>query len=180
MSWYVAQLKPAGLHSAVINLRRQGIEIFSPMLTREKLVRGKVTSAVVPLFPGYIFVTIKAEEEYRRINSTLGIRRLVSNAAGPAMYSPRGLPFGFIEGLQAGCDADGVLRKRDSMSPGDRVLVIGGPFSGLIAELLAKPSAGRVQVLLDLLGRHVRSEIPETQLDVVATGSNSNRSVLKP
>lgn len=166
LPWFVAQLKSGGAASAVLNLNRQGIEVFAPRIVTDRLGRYGVKTVVRPLFPGYLFVTITQPEQIRAINHTLGVRRIVASANGADL--PRPLPDAFVDELRAECDRDGIVQARDRLEPGDRLAVVSGPLRGLVAEVLALSEDGRVKVLLELLGRPVVTAVGRQHLDVVA------------
>lgn len=163
--WYVAQLKPGGLDAARRNLDRQGFVTFMPFLAaKQGLQRKGRQSKPAPMFLGYLFVQLSQDRKnWRAINSTLGVSRLLlSNASRPAT-----LPIGFVEALRERCDSSGLFRSAGTLRPGDEVRLVSGPFSGLIGEVEALPQAGRARVLLEILGRAVRSDVPTDHLDIV-------------
>ncbi len=165
LEWYVAQLKPGGFDTAKRNLARQGFHTFMPLESVNGKSRGVIVTRNRPMFPGYLFIEQPLAIEpqgWRKINSTLGVSRLISLRKD----TPSPLPFGFIEELQSRCDEDGIFKSVSDLAPGDRVEILGGPFAGLTAEIEKLSGKGRVGVLLELLGRSVRTEIKTEFLDV--------------
>ena len=60
---------------------------------------------------------------------------------------------------QAG--ADGVISARCNIRIGQQVAVDGGPFDGLVGIIQEPPNAkGRVKILLELLNRPTKVEVP--------------------
>ena len=166
LPWFVVQLKNGGVASAVLNLKRQGIEVFAPRIATDRLGRHGVKAVLRPLFPGYLFVMIARPDQIRAVNHTLGVRRIVATATGAAL--PRPLPDAFVDELRAECDGEGIVQARDRLEPGDRLALVSGPLRGLVAEVLALSEDGRVKVLLELLGRPVVTAVGRQQLDLVA------------
>jgi len=163
--WYAVQLKPGGLDAARRNLHRQGYVAFMPMRPSASGPKGRTRQQKpAPLFPGYLFVHVPEQKQnWRAINSTLGVSRLVmSRPDRPAI-----LPHGFVESMRARCDADGLYRTADNLRPGDSVAMISGPFAGVIAQIESLSQSGRIGVLLEILGRSVHSQVPADYLDVV-------------
>lgn len=164
-SWYAVQLKPDGFDTARRNLDRQGYIPFMPMRPPVSGPKGRARQhKPAPLFPGYLFVHVpEKQQNWRAINSTLGVSRLVmSRPDRPAI-----LPRGFVESLQARCDMDGLYRTAENLKPGDSVAMVSGPFAGVIAQIDSLSRSGRIGVLLEILGRSVRSQVPTDYLDVV-------------
>ncbi|WP_299938855.1 transcription termination/antitermination NusG family protein [uncultured Pelagimonas sp.] len=153
--WHLAQLKPNGLNRATVNLARQGFEFFAPMQKQGPNQRKQ------PLFPGYVFVRFDpADTQWRAINNTLGVARLVCLQSN----RPNHIPAAVMQALQARCDVDGVLLPPKDLTPGDRVRITEGPFAGWVTEVAQMRGTDRVMVLLSLIGEENRAEMPTSQL----------------
>ena len=50
-SWYVIHTKPRQEQRALTNLQQQGYRCYLPMITLEKLARGRLNLVEEPLFP---------------------------------------------------------------------------------------------------------------------------------
>jgi transcription antitermination factor NusG len=56
---------------------------------------------------------------------------------------------------------DGVIAARCNVDVGQKVSITGGPFDGLVGIIQEPPSArGRVKVLLQLLNRETKVDVP--------------------
>jgi len=78
-SWFILQYKPNAHRVALRNLQRQGFETFLPLHEVTQKKSTKFVLDVRPLFPGYMFVAFELESApWRKINSTMGVLRLVS------------------------------------------------------------------------------------------------------
>ena len=152
-NWFVAQLRPQGLRRAQEHLQRQGFETFSPeILTTAK---NSLTSRK-PLFPGYVFVKFDPETpNWGAINSTRGVARLILN--DPRQPVP--LPKQLMAGLMARCDADSLISPDPDLMIGDRIRVLAGSFADLVTTIETLPSPERIGVLIDLMGRKVRTSL---------------------
>jgi transcription elongation factor/antiterminator RfaH len=149
--WYVAQLKPHGENSAILHLRRQGYDVFCPRLTRTVRHARKICQVLAPLFPGYLFLHFDPlHQPWRSVNGTFGVARLIT-----AHDMPRPVPVGVVEELQGRIDGGGALQWQPEFLPGDMVRLTQGPFAEMIGTLEHLDAAGRVRVLLNLLGRDV-------------------------
>lgn len=151
-TWFLAQLKPNCGQIAERNLKRQGFRTFFPM--EEGTVRraGKFVDALVPLFPGYIFVALSGEAgQWRSINSTYGITRLVSFGQEPAP-----VPLSIVSQLMLRCDASGKLLPPRFLKSGDQVRITSGPFADFVGRVETIAPDRRVWVLMELMGGQTR------------------------
>ena len=143
-------------HEAVarVRLAAQGLETYLPLLRRWP--RPAVGSDVGPLFPGYVFV--RAERaHFHRIARTPGVGGLVVLGGEPARLDDAVIDF-----LRSREEQDGIITACVPPS-GSLVRITDGPWRGLAAILERRVSAReRVLVLLDLLQRQTRVEMPET------------------
>lgn len=77
-SWYLLYCKRGQLQRAQEHLERQAVSCLTPMITLEKMVRGKRTSVSEPLFPNYLFVEFDPEVIHTTtINATRGVSHFV-------------------------------------------------------------------------------------------------------
>jgi transcriptional antiterminator RfaH len=160
--WYLIQFKPNSHRLAERNLHRQGFETFLPMqkITRRKASR--FVSDLKPLFPGYMFVSVNSDlAPWRTINSTIGVSKLVSFEG-----KPKPLPLQLISGLMLRCDASGILLPPKSLSEGDSVEMLTGPFANFIATVDTIDPEQRIWVLMDFMGQKTRMQVTSDQLQL--------------
>lgn len=161
--WFLAQIKPNCVQIAKKNLTRQGFQTFLPCKDSTVQRRGRFTTTLQPLFPGYIFVALDVVRgQWRAVNSTYGITRLVSFSNRPAQ-----VPDELIDELRARCDPEGKILPPPLLSPGDSVRLMAGPFSGFLASVEAMDSQQRVWVLMDIMGGQTRVGVDTRQLQAV-------------
>ena len=160
--WYVAQLKPNGFQKAVINLNRQGFETFVPVREITAKLRHKVTAVDKPIFPGYIFVRFESNADgWHRINSTLGVSRLITLETG----KPSPVPEAFMAGLFARCDQQGVLQAITDLKVGDRVKMVSGPFVDIIGQIDQVLGDNNIRLLFDLMGQATKVDVAPIRLE---------------
>jgi len=161
--WYIAQLKPNGLKTAVRNLAQQGYETFVPLLETTVQRRGIFTLQQKPLFAGYIFIRVAPEAaHWRTVNSTYGVSRIVQFDRDGA---PRAIPALLMRALKSRCSAAGVLHPVADFAVGDSVRIIQGPFAEFVATISRLSSKERVWVLMDVLGRETEVAVRTDHLD---------------
>ena len=150
--WFLAQLKPNSLAIASRNLNRQGFRTFCPLSLETRRAGPRFKTVPRPLFPGYVFVVLDVTQgQWRAVNSTVGVTKLVSFGARPAEV-PRGL----VEQLVLQCGDDGMLLPPEELAPGDAILISYGPFAGLRAQVERIDADQRVWVLLEFMGQKSR------------------------
>ena len=160
--WYVAQLKPNGFKKAQLNLARQGFECFMPM--RKVTIRHarKLNTGLRPVFPGYIFIKFGlGNGDWRKINSTLGVNRLISFKEG----RPAKIPDALIEGFMARCDDQNMLKPISDWKSGEKARLVSGPFADFIGQVEELVSGDRVRLLFKFMEQYKSLEVPSAALE---------------
>lgn len=149
--WFVVHTQPHNEARAITNLERQRFQTFNPCVRKTVRHARKKSTVLAPLFPSYVFVQFDpTRDQWRCINGTFGVVRLICNGDEPSPISD-----GVIEALRERIGDDGTMDWITALNVGDQVRITEGPFSELIGTLEHLDGAGRVRVLLDLLGRSV-------------------------
>lgn len=163
ITWYAAYTQPNAEAKAVEHLARQGYSVYLPRYRRTVRHARRRALVLRPLFPRYLFVGLdRLTQRWRPIRSTVGVVGLVASGDEPVPVAE-----GIVDGLRRQ-ESDGAF---DLLSPvqrlraGDAVRVIEGPFVDLVGKLLGMADHERVFVLLELLGRTVRAEVPALAVD---------------
>ena len=113
-----------------------------------------------PLFPGYMFVSFDTEiDAWRKINSTMGVSRLVSFGS-----EPKALPTQLVSGLMMRCDENGKLLPPNTLREGDSVELLTGPFAKFVATVDSIDPEQRIWVIMDYMGQKTRIQIASDQL----------------
>lgn len=151
--WFVAQTQPRKERMAERHLANQDFRPFLPSIRRTRRSGSRFESVLEPMFPGYIFVSVDIEaQRWRSVNGTLGVTRLLTDGDRPLPV--RG---GFVDALRARADHQGIIGDAPTaaLRPGDIVRFRGGPFADMVGRIASLPTAERVNVLLQVLGREV-------------------------
>jgi len=136
---------------ASAHLRNQGFAVFSPLHRKTVRHARRFRTALSPLFPRYIFVSVTVDRDHwTSIRGTFGVSHLIMDGD-----RPRAVPPGIVESLVAVTDDRDVVHFDTTMRPGQNVRITTGAFAGLVGELASLDSDGRVKVLLDVLGKQV-------------------------
>jgi transcription antitermination factor NusG len=152
-SWYVIQTQRNKERVVEARLTQEGLATYLPLL--RQWPRPAVGSDVGPMFPGYVFVST-APLRFHRISRTPGVHGLVLFGGEPAELDDSVVSF-----FRSREGADGVIRS-EPLPAGSEVLITEGPLRGLVAVLDRRLTGRqRVLVLLDILQRRTRVEVPE-------------------
>jgi transcriptional antiterminator RfaH len=156
ISWYAVYTRPQAEATALANLVRQGYQVYLPRC-RVRISHARRREVMLrPLFPRYLFAGLdRALMPWWPIRSTFGVAGLVQAGKEPAA-----VPEEIITGLRD-CEAAGTFDRlfpQRSMRLGDLVRVTEGAFQDMVGRLIELRDQDRVIVLLDLLGRTVRTQ----------------------
>jgi transcription elongation factor/antiterminator RfaH len=144
-------VQPYAEDRAIDNLARQSFTTFCPRVRKTVRHARKLAHILAPMFPNYLFVRLDVlRDHWRSINGTRGVVRLLTQGDTPIP-----VPAGIVEGLKVRVDWENVVDFTPALQAGDTVRISGGPFAELIGTLEYLDEAGRVCVLLDLMGRAV-------------------------
>jgi transcriptional antiterminator RfaH len=156
IAWYLLQCKSRQDERAREHLLRQGFDCFCPVLEVEILKGGRLRRLTQPMFPGYLFVHLRAQDNWVALRCTRGVARVVSFSSSPAR-----VPDSIIEHLRQRCaNAGGIT----ALHAGDSVQVRVGPYAEMDAIFLAMDGDQRVRLLLNILNRKQQVSIPISHL----------------
>ncbi|HQS83369.1 MAG: transcriptional activator RfaH [Alphaproteobacteria bacterium 16-39-46] len=155
IQWCVAHTQSLKETLAQQHLRDQGFDVYLPRFKKLRRHARKTDEVLVPLFPRYIFVGIDPEiSPWRKINGTRGISYLLMASDNcPALVSTS-----VIGDLRAQEVSDGILPVSSLVSflKGDKVRILEGSLKDQTVVFEKLDDKGRVQLLLNLLGKDVK------------------------
>jgi transcription elongation factor/antiterminator RfaH len=146
--WFLAHTLPKSEWKAELHLGAQGFRTFQPQIRKTIRHARQLRTVRAPLFPRYLFVILDLERDrWLSVRSTVGVSSLFSNPDG----RPVPVPVGIVESLIA--RSEGTLTQLDcNLIKGQQVRIVLGPFADFIGTLDRLRPAGRVQVLLEMMG----------------------------
>ncbi len=154
--WYIAKVKPQKEGSLTSFLKQWVIEVFYPKISQSG--RNGVMKA---LFPTYVFCRLDPES---------GVWPVARWAPGMAYFlshdgKPTQVPEPIVQYLMGRVDDWNRQGRQRNLSEGDKVVVLGGPFSGLEGVFQRYvPSRERCQILLEAVGALGTLELPEWEI----------------
>lgn len=159
--WYAIQCKGGESFRAAEHLGNQGYEVFHPVLEVQKKRRGRLEWIAEPLFPYYLFIRLdRLASNWRPIRSTRGVLKLVSFGNEPLAVDDA-----LIELLLDNASIrPEETRANRYFRAGESVEITEGPFRDLQAVFESQRGEERAIVLLNMLHKQQRLEMPVSQL----------------
>lgn len=160
--WYAVYTQVRNETLACEHLEQQGFEVFFPRYQKQRRHARRTENVTAPLFPRYIFVSFDIERaKWQVIRSTRGVIDLVRNGVEPSS-----IPADVIEGIKAHQDDTGFVQpgRNLQLSHGDQIRISSSSLSACNAIFDARRDEERVFVLLSLLGREIRTEVPISEV----------------
>ncbi|MFP4347472.1 MAG: transcription termination/antitermination protein NusG [Thermodesulfobacteriota bacterium] len=160
-AWYVLHTKSRFENVVNEGLLGKSMEVFLPKITVRSKRKDRKKMIRVPLFPGYVFVRTDLNPyEHVEIVKTTGAVRLVGNAAGPVP-----VPNTKIESLQIMVSTDKPVATGTAFQEGERVMVVSGPFAGVVGIFSRYQGLDRVIVHVDILGQFAAVEVDTEDIE---------------
>ncbi len=151
-TWYVAKTKPAKERWVESCLKKLDVEVFLPIIRSPGRKAGWE-----PLFPTYLFCLADFQStSWSAIRWVPGLSYFLGTGQGPVPVSDELIAH--LKQRVSWWNGGGHVTK---FTPGERVVVASGPFSGLEGIFQRDvPSRQRCQILLEILGQLTRVELP--------------------
>ena len=163
LSWYV--LHTRSRFETVVNdgLEKKSLESFLPKHQVKSRRRDRNTVIRIPLFPGYVFTKSDLNpEEHISILKTVGVVRIIGNKDGPIP-----VPAETIDSLKIMVEGNNPIVTGRRFRNGDRVIVVNGPFTGVIGFFLRYKGKGRVLVNFEALGQYAGVDVLEDDVEIL-------------
>jgi transcription antitermination factor NusG len=162
--WFVVETHPRAEFRAQANLDRQGFTSFLPRFRKMRRHARRIEEILAPVFPGYLFLSLDRDRDrWHPINSTFGVRRIVSFANN----RPQSLPDATMAAIMSRCESQTIVRQIFEIAVGDEVCVVRGALIDKIGRVEQLDEKGRVAVLMELLGRPLCISMDATMLGPV-------------
>jgi transcription elongation factor/antiterminator RfaH len=162
-SWYVLHTKSRFENVVNEGLIKKSIEVFLPKVRVRSKRRDRKVMIKVPLFPGYLFVeTDLAPYEHIEIVKTVGAVRLIGNKDGPIP-----VPSETVQSLKIMVKGSDTVSTGTRFRKGDRVMVVHGPFAGVVGTFARYGGKERVIVNIEALGQFAGVDVNEEDIEIL-------------
>lgn len=144
-------------------LIKKSMEIFLPKVKVRSKRRDRKLMIRVPLFPGYVFVKSNlSPDQHIEIVKTVGAVRLIGSKDGPVS-----VPEETVESLKIMVRSEHAVETGTRFKKGDRVMVVSGPFAGVIGTFARYKGLGRVVVHIEALGQYAGVDVSEDDIEIL-------------
>ncbi len=161
--WYVLHTRSRFERVVHEGLAKKSHEVFLPKVRVRSRRRDRRVILDVPLFPGYVFIRSNLHPDHHLdILKTVGAVRLIGNKAVPVP-----VPDETIDSLKIMVSSDTRIDTGRRLRKGDRVMVVRGPFTGVVGTFAHYRGAGRVVVHIEALGQYASVEVDEEDIEAL-------------
>ncbi|MFN4164116.1 MAG: transcription termination/antitermination protein NusG [Ferrovibrio sp.] len=159
--WYAVYTQPGKEAMAARELGNQNFGVYLPLYQKLRRHAGRTGIVDAPLFPRYLFVGIDTENQrWRSVNGTRGVIGLVMSGDRPIP-----VPDPVIEEIRSREDEKGYIRLNPpGFHRGQTLRIVEGPMADTEALFEEAVDGNRAILLISLLGRLVRTQMPLRQV----------------
>jgi transcriptional antiterminator RfaH len=161
-SWYLMYTKPRQEKTAKLNLDRQGYETYLPQIRERRRRQGQYVSTIEPMFSRYLFIHLDTiTDNWGPIRSTVGVTDIVRFGMQPTI-----VPDNLVYSIRSRDDESGIQEiSFEEFNPGTKVRIIDGHLCGYEGIFVGKTSRERAVILLEIIGKSTRLELPKVLLE---------------
>ena len=165
--WYVLHTRSRFEKAVHEGLFKKSHEVFLPQIRVRSRRRDRRVMLDVPLFPGYVFIRSNLHPDHHLdILKTVGAVRLIGNQNLPVP-----VPDDTIESLKIMVSREAGIKTGSRLRKGDRVMVVRGPFTGVVGTFARYRGIGRVVVHIEALGQYASVEVDEDDIEALTPGA---------
>lgn len=161
--WYALLTRSRFENVVYDHITKKAVEAFLPKIKKKSKRKDRHQIIDIPMFPGYIFVNITLEpQEQLNVLKTIGAVRFLGYQSGPVP-----IPTDQVKSLKivTGSGMDVITGEGVPLKPGDRVLVVQGPFTGVQGDFIRYKGKNRVIINIETLGQFAGIEIDENDIE---------------
>jgi transcription elongation factor/antiterminator RfaH len=149
--WYLVHTLPHNERPAQLHLGAQGYRTHFPTIQKTIRHARKLRTVQAPLFPRYVFLILDlGRDRWLSVRGTVGVSSLFTSEDRPVP-----VPEGIVETLIQNSDEANLALFSSGLTTGQSVRILSGPFANFVGKLERLDAAGRVRVLLDMMGTAV-------------------------
>jgi transcription elongation factor/antiterminator RfaH len=149
--WFLVHTLPHSEHKAELHLGAQGFRTHCPQIQKTIRHARQLRTVRAPLFPRYLFLILDlGRDRWLSVRSTIGVSSLFTCEDRPVP-----VPNGVVEALIARTNETGLALFDAGLTTGQTVRILSGPFADSVGTLERLDAAGRVRVLLTMMGSTV-------------------------
>lgn len=160
-SWFVLHTRSRFENVVSDGLLKKSIEVFLPKILVRSKRRDRKLMIRIPVFPGYLFVKSNMNlYEQVEIVKTLGVVRFVGTKDGPVP-----VPEETVESLKIMVNSESPIATGNRLARGDKVMVVNGPFTGVIGTFITHKGKGRIVINVEALGQTAAVDVEASDIE---------------
>jgi transcription antitermination factor NusG len=157
-AWFALYTKPRSEFKAAEQIKSIGVEYYLPSITKIRQWSDRKKKITEPLLRGYIFIFADEKERIRCLEQYSVVRCICERG------TPAKIPAWQIENLKTMLLTKTDFYIQEGLTPGVRVLIKDGPFSGVIGKIQDGMHGKTIAVSIDLLNRSVIAYLPKESI----------------
>lgn len=157
--WYVIHVRPRCEKKLDDYCRVHGVRHYLPLRVEHKVYQRRKVDVWKPLFPGYVFACVLADQRVLMLKSRQVVRMLAVNDQDRFLEE--------IGQIRQALTADPGLGACAAVTRGARVSILQGPFRGLEGIVGMLKGQTRVVLNVDIIGQAVAVEVSLDMLEPV-------------
>jgi transcription antitermination factor NusG len=157
--WWVLHTRPRQEKALARQLHAQEVGFYLPLIAKRTKIRGKLVSAHIPLFPGYVFLIGRHEQLLQAYATRRAARHLDVLDQDKLWRDLRQVQRLIATGLP--------IRPELALVPGAHVAITTGPLAGLRGVIARTVSGHRFVVQVDFIQRGASVMMEEHALECV-------------
>jgi transcriptional antiterminator RfaH len=143
--WWVAHTRPRQEKCLARQLYAGGVPFYLPQVGRRNRVRGRIVTARVPLFPGYVFLLADRDERVAAL-ATRRVARMIPVPDGDRLRHD-------LDQVRRLIDSGLPVLPEERLTPGMWVEVTRGPLAGLSGQIVRTAAGRKFVVRIDFIQR---------------------------
>ncbi len=159
LPWYVAHTRPRCEKKLVEYCAREGFDTTLPLYRSVKKYRGKEVVFLKPLFPGYVFLKLLAQQRQRVYQSDYVANLL--DVPDQAEFNQQ------LQDILFALDQEVEVRLAPTIGPGMRVRIKSGPLQGIEGWVESRKGMVEVLLRLDFIGQAAAVRMDATNLELI-------------
>ena len=159
LHWYAIYTSSRSEKIVCARLQKEGIDVFLPLIKKQRQWSDRKKWIDAPLFSSYIFVHIIATD-YHKVLSVPGVVKFVT-FEGKAVSIPEKQLNDIKAMLMSGYDIEST---GEHFTEGDKIKISAGPLIGMQGFFVNYRGNQKVMIRIDQIGQNILVNVPATML----------------
>ena len=158
-AWFVAHTRPRCEKKLKEFCEREGYPVTLPCYRSAHKYRGKTAVFLKPLFPGYVFLQLRAEQRQKVYQSDYVANLLDVHDQALFVYQ--------LEEILKALDTELEIKLAPQIGKGTRVQIKSGPLRGMEAWVEERYGMSTVLLRLDFIGQAAAVKVHADDLELI-------------